>query len=112
MAVLETATHIRPGSLPLGRYVLSIDIPEDLWDTRLQVPASALPVGWDSVPGSIIAVEFGGKWYTANQSLILELPSAIVPEAPILVINGSHTDANRLTAKTVRRFEYERVFLA
>jgi hypothetical protein len=76
------------------------------------MPASALPVGWDAVPGSIIAVEFGGKWYTANQSLILELPSAIVPEEPILVINASHPDAGRLKAKAIRRFEYERVFRA
>ena len=110
MAVLETAAHIRPGSLPLDRYVVSIDIPKDLWDARLQVPAATLPAGWDAVPGSIIAVEFGGKWYTANQSLILELPSAIVPEEPILVINASHPDAGRLKAKAVRRFEYERVF--
>lgn len=110
MAVLETAAHIRPGPLPLDRYVVSIDIPKDLWDARLQVSASALPVGWDWVRGSIIAVEFGGKWYTANQTLILELPSAIVPEEPILVINASHRDAGRLKAMATRRFEYERVF--
>jgi hypothetical protein len=74
------------------------------------MPASALPVGWDAVPGSIIAVEFGGKWYTANQSLILELPSAIIPEETILLINASHPGAARLKAKATRRFEHERVF--
>lgn len=102
MAVLEIAARIRPGSLPLDRYVVNVDIPQDLWDARLQVPAPGLPVGWHSVPGSIIAAEFGGKWYTANQSLILELPSAIVPEESILVINASHPDAGRLSAKATR----------
>ena len=57
----------------------------------------------------MIAVELGSKWYTANQSLVLELPSAIVPEEPILLINAAHPDATRLTAKVIRRFEYERL---
>jgi hypothetical protein len=62
------------------------------------------------VSGSIIAVECGGKCYTPTQTLILELPSAIVPEETILVINAPHPDPGPLKAKTIRRFEYERVF--
>jgi RES domain-containing protein len=110
MAVLETAAHIRPGSIPLDRFVVSMEVPGDLWDARVRVPASALPVGWDAVPGSMIAVEFGNKWYTAQRSLILEVPSAIAPEEPILLINASHPGVVRLKARATRRFEYERLF--
>lgn len=112
MAVLETAAHIRPGSIPLDRFVVSIEVPGDLWDARVRVPASELPVGWDAVPGSMTAIELGGKWYTAKQSLILEVPSAIVPEESILLVNASHPGVGRLKAKAVRRFECERLFRA
>jgi hypothetical protein len=62
------------------------------------------------VPASITTVEFGGRQYTANRSLVLELPSAIAPEESILVINASHPGARQLKAKATRRIEYKRYF--
>lgn len=110
MAALETAAHLRPGSLPLDRYLVRIDIPADLWLARRRVPAGKLPVGWDAMPASMIAIDFGTKWYASAQSVILEVPSAIVPEEAILVINTAHPDAAKLRATVIRRFEFERVF--
>lgn len=42
--------------------------------------------------------------------MILEVPSAIVPEEAIVVINAAHPDAAKLRATVIRRFEFERVF--
>lgn len=93
MAVLETAAHLRVTTLPLDRYVVRVDLPEPAWQARVQTQLADLPVGWDAVPGSILATEIGGHWYTSAQSLILELPSAIIPEESVLVINATHPDA-------------------
>jgi hypothetical protein len=41
---------------------------------------------------------------------VLELPSVIIPEESIALLNPVHPDAARVTAKTVRRFEYNRLF--
>ncbi|MGH8190161.1 MAG: RES family NAD+ phosphorylase [Rhodanobacteraceae bacterium] len=110
MSVLETAAHLRSGSLPLDRHVVRIAIPAGVWRARERVPVSRLPVGWDAMPASMIAAQFGAKWYDARRGAILEVPSAIVPEETILVINAMHPDAGKLQADAVRRSEFERLF--
>lgn len=110
MAVLETAAHVRPGSLPLDRYVVRIDMPAEQWNKRTVVTPGNLPSGWDAIPGSLVAVRFGSAWYASARSLLLELPSAIIHEETIVIINSSQPDAGSLTASTIRRFENGRVF--
>lgn len=110
MAVLETAAHVESGNFPLDRYLIEITVPRALWLARERVTVSQLPVGWDAIPGSKIAVERGSDWYASSRSLLLELPSVIVPEENILVINAKHPDAGQLTSVAVRRFEYEKLF--
>ena len=110
MSVLETAAHINTNGFPLDRYLVRITIPAALWAARTIVQVKKLPVGWDAIPESIIAVEFGSKWYKSSKSLLLELPSVIVPEETILVINATHPDAAKLKAKAIRRFEYDVLF--
>ena len=51
------------------------------------------------------AVELDSNGYTANQSLILEVPSAIVPGESVLLIHATHPGASRPRAGTTRRFE-------
>lgn len=109
MAVLETAAHLR-NAIPFDRYVVRIAVPYELWARRERVRASELDVGWDAIPDSIIATRFGSAWYASGKSLLLELPSVIVPEEAIVVVNAAHPDAAKLTARAVRRFEYERLF--
>src|SRR5512133_1880083 len=43
LAVLETAAHINDRGLPMNRFVVRIDVPQDVWDARQERPAAALP---------------------------------------------------------------------
>ena len=45
-------------------------------------------------------------------SLLLVVPSVIVPEEPVVIINTSHPDVAGLKARIVRRSEYNRLFRA
>jgi RES domain-containing protein len=110
MAVLETAAHIDDGGLPLNRYVVEIDVPQDVWAARTHLASSTLSTGWDAVPHGIVSIERGSHWYTDGESAVLELPSIIVPEESIVLINATHVDASRCTSRAVRLFEYSRLF--
>jgi RES domain-containing protein len=110
MAVLETVAHLDDGGLPLNRFLVRIDVPARLWAARLTPPADTLPVAWAAVPAGRASVTFGSAWLRSLRSAIIELPSAIVPEESITVINPLHPDAKRLKATVVRPFEYRRVF--
>jgi hypothetical protein len=41
---------------------------------------------------------------------VLEVPSVIVPEESVVVLNPAHRDSARLNSAVVRRFEYQRMY--
>ncbi|MBT2766906.1 RES family NAD+ phosphorylase [Stenotrophomonas sp. ISL-67] len=110
MAVLETAAHIDDSGLPLNKYVIEIDVPDDVWAARLVIPASALPVGWDAIPHGVVSIGVGSNWYASGAQAIVELPSVIAPEETIVVINAQHGDSRRMRARATRRLQYNLLF--
>ena len=110
MAVLETAAHIDDAALPLNKYLVEIDVPDGVWLQREEVHIAALPATWAAIPAGRGSVTFGSDWLASLRSLVLLVPSVIVPEEPIALINPAHADATRLSAKVRRLFEYNRLF--
>jgi RES domain-containing protein len=110
MAVLETAAHIDDGGLPLNRFVVRIDVPDDVWAAREALDLAALPRAWAAIPAGRASEKLGSQWLAAGRSAILLAPSVIVPEEPVALVNPSHPDAKKLRASVVRRFEYDRLF--
>lgn len=110
LAVLETAAHIDDRGLPLNRYVVSIEIPVDLWKKRERLAADTLPAGWDAIPHGMVSIRAGGRWYDGARAVLLEVPSVIVPEESNVLINAVHPDAQRLVPKVLRRFDYNALF--
>jgi len=110
MAILETAAHIDDSGLPLNKYVIHIEVPEDVWQSRLVMGAGTLPVGWDAIPHGLISIAAGSAWYTAGAHAIVELPSVIAPEETIVVINAQHPETRRMVATPTRRFQYNLLF--
>ena len=49
LACLETVVHLNGGGLPLNRFLVEIDVPDDVWAAREVLPARHLPVGWAAV---------------------------------------------------------------
>ncbi|MCC6507421.1 MAG: RES family NAD+ phosphorylase [Aquimonas sp.] len=110
MAVLETAAHIDDGGLPLNRYVIEIEVPDKVWDARKRVQVDALPGGWDAIPYGQPSVALGSAWYREGVAAILELPSVIVPEESIVLINVEHADSAGMRASPLRKFQYNALF--
>jgi RES domain-containing protein len=110
MAVLETAAHIDDSGLPLNRFVVRIDVPDGVWAQREELRADQLPAAWSAIPAGRASVRTGSAWLAARRTSILLLPSVIVPEESIALINPSHADALAISARIVRRFEYNALF--
>ncbi len=110
MAVLETAAHIDDGGLPLNRFVVRIDVSSETWAEREEVEVAALPAAWAAIPAGKASVKFGSMWIGSLRSAILLVPSVIVPEEPVALVNPAHPDAKKLGATVVRPFEYDRLF--
>jgi RES domain-containing protein len=110
MAVLETAAHLEDDGLPLNRFLVRLDVPESVWKAREAFDAESLPVAWMAIPSGRESVKQGAAWLAAQSAPILLVPSVIVPEEPVAVVNPLHPLARGITAAVVRPFEYDRLF--
>lgn len=110
IAVLETAAHIDDTGLPLNRYLLELDVPDDVWALREELDVATLPPSWSAIPASHASVKIGSAWLASLRSPILLVPSVVVPEERASLINPNHPEGKRITARVVHLFEYNRLF--
>ena len=110
MAVLETAAHVDDSGLPLNRYLVAIEVPDATWARREEVDVARLPATWASIPAGRASVKFGSAWLASLRSPVLIVPSVIVPEERVALLNPAHPDAATIKARVVRSFEYNRLF--
>lgn len=110
MAVLETAAHVDDSGMPLNRYLVEIDVPEDVWGQREEIGSTKLPPAWAAIPAGRASAAVGSAWLSSLRTPILSLPSVVVPEEWIALINPKHAAAARIKAKVIRLFEYNRLF--
>ncbi|MDN5753426.1 MAG: RES family NAD+ phosphorylase, partial [Nitrosospira sp.] len=105
LACLETVVHLAVGDLPLNRYLVSIEIPDDVWEVAAILPKDH--AGWDAIPAGITSLDAGNQWMAAMISTLLFVPSVIVPEENNILINPAHPEAARIKAKKLRRWTYD-----
>ena len=104
LAVLETIAHLNLGALPLNRFLIRIDIPDDVWERRTEL---TIPAAWNAHPAGISAISAGDQWVNGQSSAIGIVPSVIVPQEKNVLINPQHADARKLVANNTGRWTYD-----
>lgn len=106
LAVLETIVHFNTTGLPLNRYLVRIDIPDDIWEKRTIIAPGDL-VGWDAIPAGRTSIKTGDEWVSSHAALLLQVPSIIVPEESNILVKPHHEATARLKVSMVRRWVYD-----
>lgn len=104
LAVHETIVHLRSAGLPLNRYLVRVDVPDDVWAAR-QVLSP--PAGWDVTPAGMISIQAGETWLLSQSSALWVVPSVIAPEESNVLINPQHHDTARIVATVLRKWRYD-----
>jgi RES domain-containing protein len=112
LATLETAAHVDPGGLPLNRFLIELHVPDDVWEGRVEFTVKAPPRAWNAVPAGRASIEVGSRWLQSASAAIATVPSVIVPEESVALINPRHPNAARIVPSNLRRFEYDVLFRA
>ncbi len=107
LACLETLAHLGTSSLPFNRFLVAIEIPDVIWNARKIEDVASLKVGWDACPTGRVSIAIGDSWLNSNLSAVLTVPSAIVPEEMVILINPAHVDAKQITAQKIRKWIYD-----
>lgn len=104
LATLELVVRRNSITLLNNYKVMVISIADD---DRLitQVHLKDLSENWRTLAAYSSLQETGSKWYTTQRTLILQVPSAIIPYEYNFVINTEHPDYNR-NVKLVKTEDY------
>jgi len=96
LAVLEVRVHLdlTPDLLPDDYVLLTIDFRDLVVEPVTSMPAD--PAG------------FGDAWLREQRTPVLQVPSAIVPESPNLLLNPAHPAAVQANIVGKRRFAFDR----
>ncbi len=107
LALLETLAHTPAKMLQIKTYVLSvIYIP----DNALQqvISLGELTAGWDAMDINEQTTSRGDRFLRTNQKLILSVPSVLMPEENIFVINPRHDDMGKVKITHRRRVHFDK----
>lgn len=94
LAVLEYLAHVPLALIPGDLRIASIEIPEEILPRK--ITASDLPSEWREHPLPHQLAELGSLWASSKDSLLLQVPSAIIEQEFNILINPSHPDIQRV----------------
>lgn len=87
LSILETIVHCQKISDLHNRVILSIYVPEHTVD---ELELNILPSDWNKSPWHNFTIEYGSNWLSSRKNYILKIPSAVVPNEYIYLINPTH----------------------
>jgi RES domain-containing protein len=88
LALLESVVHI--SNIPVGDYcMLTLDVPAESIE---ELTEKDLPSNWQLHPPPDALKSIGNSFILENKALALKLPSAIMPEDFIYLLNPNNAD--------------------
>lgn len=98
-ALSEFLVHIDLEDMPNSFQLVTIELDDDIEAIKLE--PDQLPKGW--ITDTRISRAVGDEWLKFGTSLLLRIPSVIIPDAYNILINPSHSDMNKLNVTKVER---------
>ena len=105
LAAMELLVHMDISQAPGEMSAIQVEIPDDL--LRKEFKVSQLPPDWGNIPGPEALKEIGTKWAKTGKEAILLVPSAVIPQERLVLINPEHPDAKRITHRAPVAFHYD-----
>lgn len=88
LAALEVFVHVDPEIMPPDLVALRAELPAGLVIHRLT--AADLPAGWRAYPAPEALQDLGTGWLEEASAVALAVPSAVIPQEEILLLNPAH----------------------
>jgi RES domain-containing protein len=89
LAALELLVHLQSSQLLASYSSVSASFSRDLVEA---VDSARLPADWRRYPAPFALQEMGDQWITGRRSVVLEVPSAVVPSESLFLLNPAHPD--------------------
>ncbi len=104
LAALEFLVHVPLVLAPNDLSVCTFDLPDEASINRLR--NSALPKNWRASPPLPETIQIGAKWLAAGRTLLLAVPSVVVPDETNYLINPQHREFGKVRKK-IKPFQFD-----
>lgn len=105
LAALEQLVHLHRNRLPRDFVCFPVEIPGEVEVRAMR--AEDLPAEWRHQPGPAELRDIGTGWAEARESVVLQVPSAVVPGEHNFLLNPRHPDFNRLAIGDPEPFAFD-----
>lgn len=111
LSSMENMVHkMGQGMLGARFTMMVLEIPDAL--PRTTISRQQLPESWKLESSYALTQPLGSQWYQSGESLLLEVPSALVPAEKNFVLNARHPDFAQVKIKALEPFVYDYRFVA
>jgi RES domain-containing protein len=106
LAALEALVHMSQADFLVKRKIVLIEIPGAIVPEAID--KSGLPKNWRKYPPSFKLADIGTQWALSMKSLLLQVPSAVVPDEFNILINPAHPDIKAVRIAKIEDFEFDK----
>ena len=104
LAALEVLAHLQSTSVLQAYSLASLRFPAESVEV---LETTALPSRWRRFPSPPENQAIGDRWAAEGRSLVLRVPSAIIPAAGNFLINPSHPEFKKVVVGRPERFAFD-----
>ena len=105
LAALELFVHLGRQGFHIQFVFFRIEVPDTI--SIVTIDPKSLPGDWRKQPPPTSTKEIGTRWADSNESVVLAVPSVIVPEGTNYLINPNHPDYSQLKVSDPTSFSLD-----
>ncbi len=105
LAALEVFVHMEIEDAGAMLVYMQAEVPTTVKIEYLEI--AQLPTNWRNVPAPDILAEMGDRWFQAESTAILAVPSVVVPIEYNYLINPAHPDFGKFNLEPPQTFEVD-----
>ncbi|HEX2078440.1 MAG TPA: RES family NAD+ phosphorylase [Longimicrobium sp.] len=105
LAALEYLVHVQIEDVPVDLVALEIEVPDRV--SVQDVSPAELPSDWNRVEDHPACSALGDRWARAGDSLVLRVPSAVIPHERNLLLNPRHPQMEGVSVVSAEPFSFD-----
>jgi RES domain-containing protein len=104
LATVEYLVHVPLSLVPRDLSLVTLQLPDAIpWTT---VALADLPANWRDYPAPSALADLGAQWASAQETLALRVPSAVVAQEYNVLLNPLHPDMSHVTIVQVDPYQF------
>lgn len=104
LAILEYSVNVNIDLIPRSLSITCLEIPEE---NILKIDVDRLPGNWRDSPAPASTRDFGTALLKANEFLIIQIPSVVIPEEFNYLVNPLHPASRLVNIMEVKDCVYD-----